>query len=89
MSHWERKLTAEGVDLLLRRDIQDFSGDPVDKNPPANAEDMGLISDLGRFHMRGTIKPIHHTAEPTLWSLCSGTSMAGSCQRMAKTTTIL
>ena len=51
MSHWERTLRAEGVDLLLRRDIQVFSGDPMDKNPPANAEDMGLIPDLGRFHM--------------------------------------
>ena len=51
MSHWERTLRAEGVDLLLRRDIQVFSGDPMDKTPPANAEDMGLIPDLGRFHM--------------------------------------
>ena len=29
----------------------DFPGGPVVKNLPANAADMGLISDLGRFHM--------------------------------------
>ena len=29
----------------------DFSGDTVDKNPPANAGDMGSIPGLGRFHM--------------------------------------
>ena len=29
----------------------DFPGDPVVKNLPANAEDMGLISALEKFHM--------------------------------------
>ena len=29
-----------------------FPGGPVDKNLPANAEDMGSIPSLGRFHMR-------------------------------------
>ena len=29
----------------------DFPGGPVVKNPPANAEDMGSIPGLGRFHM--------------------------------------
>ena len=29
----------------------DFPGDIVDKNPPANAGDMGLIPGPGRFHM--------------------------------------
>ena len=29
----------------------DFSGGIVDKNPPANAGDMGSIPGLGRFHM--------------------------------------
>ena len=28
----------------------------MDKNPPANAEDMGLIPDLGRFHMPWNIQ---------------------------------
>ena len=29
----------------------DFPGGTVDKSPPANAGDSGLIPDLGRFHM--------------------------------------
>ena len=29
----------------------DFSGGIVDKNPPANAGDMGSIPGPGRFHM--------------------------------------
>ena len=31
--------------------IWDFPGGTVDKNPPANAGDMGLIPVPGRFHM--------------------------------------
>ena len=30
---------------------QDFPGGVVDKNPPANAGDMGSIPELRRFHM--------------------------------------
>ena len=30
---------------------EDFPGGPVVKNPPANAQDMGLIPDPGGFHM--------------------------------------
>ena len=30
---------------------QDFPGGTVDKNLPADAGDMSLIPDLGRFHM--------------------------------------
>jgi len=30
---------------------EDFSGDPVVNNLPANAGDMGLIPGLERFHM--------------------------------------
>ena len=30
---------------------QDFTGGPMDKNPPANAGNMGLIPDPGRSHM--------------------------------------
>ena len=29
----------------------DFSGGPVVKNPPANAEDMGSVPGLERFHI--------------------------------------
>ena len=31
--------------------MKDFPGDGVDKNPPANAEDMGSSPGPGRFHM--------------------------------------
>ena len=38
--------------LCFTQDLpQEFPGDPVVKNPPANAGDMGLIPGLGRFHM--------------------------------------
>ena len=30
----------------------DFPSGAADKNPPANAGDMGLIPGMGRFHMR-------------------------------------
>ena len=30
---------------------EDFLGGTVDKNPPANVEDMGSIPGPGRFHM--------------------------------------
>ena len=37
---------------LYHRDLlKDFSGGSVDENPPASAGDMGLIPDLGRFHV--------------------------------------
>ena len=35
----------------LKVPIWDFSGGPGDKNPPANAGDIGRIPALGRFHM--------------------------------------
>ena len=31
--------------------LRGFPGGPVDKNPPANAGDTGLIPGPGRFHM--------------------------------------
>ena len=34
-----------------RNGFSDFPGDPVVKNSPANAGDMGSIPGLGRFHM--------------------------------------
>ena len=42
--------------LEIRKKIQkysarDFPGGTVDKNPPANAEDMGLIPGLERFYL--------------------------------------
>jgi len=36
--------------------VKDLPGDAVDKNPPANAGDTGLIPGLGRFHMHRATK---------------------------------
>ena len=43
--------TFTGYMAVLKKYLQDFSGGTVDKNPLANAGDMGLIPGLGRFHM--------------------------------------
>ena len=37
--------------MSLKMINQDFPGGTVDKNLPADAGDMSLIPDLGRFHM--------------------------------------
>ena len=37
--------------ILLFKTTWDFPGGRVDKNPPVNAGDTGLIPSLGRFHM--------------------------------------
>ena len=37
--------------LNLIKSNLDFPGSPVEKNPSANAGDMGSIPGLGRFHM--------------------------------------
>ena len=37
--------------ILLEKSLEGFLGGSVVKNPPANAGDTGLISDLGRSHM--------------------------------------
>ena len=35
----------------IKSELQGFLGGAVDKNPPANAKDMGSIPDTGRSHM--------------------------------------
>ena len=35
----------------IKREIRDFSGDIVDRNPPASAGDTGSIPGPGRFHI--------------------------------------
>ena len=42
---------SEGQKEILQKDIRNFPGGIVDKNPPANAGDMGLIPGPGRLHM--------------------------------------
>ena len=37
--------------IIKRAQMKSFSGGPVIKNLPANAEDMGVIPAPGRFHM--------------------------------------
>ena len=39
------------VNRYLKQVVPDFPGGTVDKNLPANAEDMGLIPGPGRSHM--------------------------------------
>ena len=34
-----------------RKNVQDFPGGTVNKNPPASAGDTGLIPGPGRFHV--------------------------------------
>jgi len=42
----------------LRMYYGDFPDGPVVKNLPANAGDVGLIPNLGRFHMPQAIEPV-------------------------------
>ena len=53
-----------GVDR--KKDPEDFPGDPVVKNPPANAGDPGSIPGLGRLHKLQATKPksLSATREP-------------------------
>ena len=40
-----------GIDIRTTTDKkEDFPGSIVDKNPPANAEDAGLVPGLGSSH---------------------------------------
>ena len=50
----QKSLSSKGkVKMRARREVSllDFSGGTVDKNPPADAGDTGLISAPGRYHM--------------------------------------
>ena len=40
--------------------LGDFTGGPVVKNLPANAEDTGLIPGQGGFTCQGATKPMSH-----------------------------
>ena len=42
----------------LKSSLQDFPGSSMVKNLPANVEGMGLMSDLGTFHMPQGNKPV-------------------------------
>ena len=35
----------------VKRQLQDFLGGRMDRNPPANAGNIGLIPGPGRFHL--------------------------------------
>lgn len=51
---------------MLNHSVMGFPGSSVAKNSPANAEDTGLIQDLGRSHL------LRSNSAPTqLLSLCS------------------
>ena len=48
-----------------------FPGGPVDRNPPANAGDMGLIPDPGRFHTpQATKASVPQMLEPACSRAC-------------------
>lgn len=57
---------------------QDFSGGPVDKNPPANAKDTGWLPDPGRFHMLRS----NYTSAPQL-SLSSARRQAAATRSLS------
>ena len=59
---------------LKFRTFQDGPGGRVDKTPPANAGDTGLIPGKGRFHMPQSNK-VHATQ---LLSSCAITTEAGA-----------
>ena len=44
-------LNVTTLDLGLKMQCWSFPGGPVDKNTPARAANIGLIPDLGGFHM--------------------------------------
>ena len=52
--------------LIYKTGERGFPGGSVVKNPPANAEDKGLIPDLGWSHMPGN----NEASGPQLLSLC-------------------
>ena len=55
--------------------VRDFSGGPVVKNPPCNAEDMSLIHGWGTMIPHATDQLSSHTAttEPPAMSPCAAT----------------
>ena len=45
----------------IKTPAEDFPGGAVVKNPPASAGYTGSIPGLGRSHMCGATKPVHHS----------------------------
>ena len=53
-----KKQTKQGTLKVPKKETEDFPGGPVDKNPPANAENTDSIPGLGRSHMaEGQLSP--------------------------------
>ena len=51
-TQWKhKKERKERKEQNTENNMQDFPGGTVNKNPPANAGDMGSIPGLGRFHV--------------------------------------
>jgi len=64
-----------------------FPGGTVDRNPPANAEDMGLIPDPGRFHKpRSNWAHMPQLLKPTPLSPCSPTREATGMRSLCTAT---
>ena len=52
LAYWGMaSLTKQLLGAQLKTSSRVFPGGPVVKNSPANAGDLGLIPDSGRFHM--------------------------------------
>ena len=60
-----KRILSPCCDLPLKRELEDFSGGSVVKNPPASAGDMGSIPGPGRSHMP--------------WSNCPHTTTTETC----------
>ena len=50
-----------GRSVQIRRKKVGFPGGPVDKNPPADAGDMGSIPGLEDSTCLGATKPVHRS----------------------------
>ena len=69
----------------------DFPGDPVAKNPPANAGDKSSIPGPGRVHMPKASKPVSHNYGAHVWNYwrphaqcaCSATREATAVRKLS------
>ena len=66
-------INPEGNRGSSRKEIRDFLGGPVVKNPPSNAGDAGLIPGRGTKipHAAGQLSPLDTTTEPTHPGVCA------------------
>lgn len=66
---WNRE--SKTLQNKSKKKSRDFTGGPVVKNLPANAEDTGSTPGLGKPTCLRAAKPLHHTPELTSYNYCS------------------